>query len=700
VSDTPGSTYKTEQLVSASEIAQIAQVKPSAVSNWRKRFPDFPASAGTAPSGGDLFLLSDVHGWLLSHDRAPKHGRREAMEQLWAVAERLRGQALAGDLIGAVASCAALLHFARKNSQLPPDHRQGFAEIAAWARTVTARLGAERPELGALFAPLTALEPQSLGLLLDSLVTFETAEELALVLDYALERGSRYSDFRSPEPAAAMLAELAEPSGRVFDPAVGSGEFLIQAARATQGPLDLYGQELNESTWRLALARLLLRDLEAQIQLGDSLAQDRFLNLRADVVMCEPTAGARTVDLGYAVGDPRWQLLGSLDAPPPRASDFTWLAHVIHHLAPDGRGYVILPAGSLFRGGIEARFRSELLRQGTIEAIVALPRGATSTTATGFVLWIVRPATPDPAPVLLIDGTGETALSQRLRSRLAETIRIWRTQPHLFEPTAGYARTVPVLELLAGDAALVPGRWLYQPAVVDTTALIEAVEQAERDLASAHTHLPPRPRRFTLTPTAEPPARVRVRELIDLGLVKLLRPARIKADDYGDEGLPVWLPGNINDLWRRDEPPRFVDPELADARSVTEPGDIVLTTIGGIRTRVDEEGGHVLATSLQALRLKPDIFDAHAVAALLTSEPNRRLLTGTTIPRVNVLELEIPRLDLATATQTGELLRALEYELETTNAVVARAETLRKAVVDALATGAATIGDLSKTDDD
>ncbi len=83
----------------------------------------------------------------------------------------------------------------------------------------------------------------------------------------------------------------------------------------------------------------------------------------------------------------------------------------------------------------------------------------------------------------------------------------------------------------------------------------------------------------------------------------------------------------------------------------------------------------------------------------MTSEPNRRLLIGTTIPRVNVLELEFPRLDPNQAKEMGELLQTLDAEQETANAVAARAEALRQALVDAIATGAAKIRDTSQPED-
>jgi N-6 DNA Methylase len=697
-----------DELVSASEIAEMAHVTPSAVSNWRKRFPDFPAPAGTGSTGGDLFERADVETWLEQRG-LPKRGHQPAQQrspeasaqtpkrrgdlsgQLWAVAERLRGQALAGDLVSAVAAGAALIHLARRR-QLPAIHRFSQDELSAWVLTTRIQLEGEHPELHRLFTPLARIDERALRLLLDSLADAASVGELATAFDYVLGRGLRYGEYRTPTPVAMLLAELAEPHRVVFDPALGSAEFLIQAAQIAQGRVELCGQEINESSWRIALARLLLRDLDARVEFGDSLASDRFVGLRADVVMCEPPAGHRTADLRGDAGDPRWQLLGSFDAPPARASDFIWLAHVIYHLAADGRGYVLLPRASLFRKGADARFRAELLRQGTVEAIVTLPAGSLAGTAIPPVLWIVRPPTRIPDAVLVVDASGASGITSKLQARLARTLTRWRHAPSEFKPAAGFATNVPVLELLAGDAVLTPSRWLYEPELVDPDQLIARVDHAQHSLQQARTHLEPHPARTKFVPADQPPARIRVGELVDSGAATLLRPARVKTEQFGDEGLPVWLPADVREPWRREEEPRFVDPALVDPRSITEPGDIVFTTIGGLRTRVDEEGGHVLGTSLQALRLNPKLFDAYVVAALLTSEPNRRLLTGTTIPRVDVLELEIPRLDAATTDRAARLLRALESELAWSHTVVAHTEDLRAAIVDALATGAARIG--------
>jgi hypothetical protein len=343
------------------------------------------------------------------------------------------------------------------------------------------------------------------------------------------------------------------------------------------------------------------------------------------------------------------------------------------------------------RAGIEARYRAELLRQGAVEAIVALPGKSLAATAAPPVLWIVRPPTRTPTDVLLIDASDESGITPKLQARVTGTLAAWRGGRDRFEPIAGFATGVAVLELLAGDATLVPSRWLYEPDVVDPGKLIAEIKSARQALESARAQLESYRQPLRVVSAGEPPTRVRLGDLVDLGVATLLRPARVKTEQFGDQGLPVWIPADVREPWRRSDESKFIDPALVDERSVTQPGDIVLTTIGGLRTRVDEVGGHVLGTSLHGLRLKQGTFDPYVVAALLTSESNRRLLTGTTIPRVNLLELEIPRLDTDSARHAATLLRSLEDELASAHAVVVRAEDQRRAIVEALATGAVEI---------
>jgi type I restriction-modification system DNA methylase subunit/predicted DNA-binding transcriptional regulator AlpA len=689
MSPTVSTREKPEQFVTASEVARLCGVQPSAVSNWRKRFADFPRPVGTAPSGGDLFRRAEIDQWLRRRGRIHKPFS-VAAEQLWAVSDRLRGTATAGALAGLVAVAAAFIHLVRREGDSVADHfRAEPEELARWVRTATADLEVSDPALAGLFGPLVAAKPMDLRLLLDSANSLETASELAAAVDAALDRGLRYGEFqyRTPEAATNVIVELARARGIVLDPAAGSGEFLIRAA--SHPDTQVFGEEINEDARRIGVSRLLLRGVEPRIALGDSLVADAYEDLRADIVMCDPPAGVRLDVGGLLPGDPRWRLLGSLEAPSSRAADFAWLGHVIHHLKEDGRGYVLLPPGTLFHGGAEARFRAELLRQGTIEAVVALP--VTPGTVPSSSLWIVRPPTSTPADVLLIEAQegGGTSPAQ-LTERIAKAVGRRRDDPAGFEPTPGFATTVSVLELLSGDASLLPSRWVSGPELLDPSSMFSAVRRAIADTESARTLLPAAPPSVRIQATDEPPERFRVGELIEHGLASLIRPARLRPGDFRDEGLPVWVPTDVRPEWERDEERRFADPAAVDQRSITQPGDIVFTTIGDLRARVDREGGHVLGTSLHGLRLDPKLFDSEAVAALLASEQNRGLMGGT-IPRVNIRELQFPRLDPEAAVQLRDTLQQVDAEEQAGRAIAEGAAEVRAAVIDAVAAGVAVI---------
>ena len=58
-----------ESLIGIFEIAEIANVSPSAVANWRKRFPGFPAPLAELKSG-PVFLENQVKFWLAKRQGA------------------------------------------------------------------------------------------------------------------------------------------------------------------------------------------------------------------------------------------------------------------------------------------------------------------------------------------------------------------------------------------------------------------------------------------------------------------------------------------------------------------------------------------------------------------------------------------------------------------------------------------------------
>ena len=75
-------------LVAASDIADLAGVSRSAVSNWRRRHADFPEQvAGTKSK--PLYALPEVQAWLTKKDYAVERVSTEA--KIWAAMNTLRG---------------------------------------------------------------------------------------------------------------------------------------------------------------------------------------------------------------------------------------------------------------------------------------------------------------------------------------------------------------------------------------------------------------------------------------------------------------------------------------------------------------------------------------------------------------------------------------------------------------------------------
>ena len=384
--DTP---TKSTLPVTLGQIADLAGVGPSAVSNWRKRFDDFPRPVASATDGRDLFSLPAVEAWLLAHGRLGPAFESERV--LWQAVDILRGYF---DIRGVVEVLCAALAYSHVS-----DRRPAGADTLRHARA--------QPSFAEIFAPLETIEPAPRERLV-ALVGELHRDAIPSLIDEALALHPRFVETRTSERLTELLVRLGlggttpAACGRIFDPAAGQGGLLLAAAKAAPPGAELAGQELNEAAWRIAMLRLLVEGHDPALALGDSLINDADPGLRADLVLCDPPYALQARFPADSPTDSRW----AFGLPGNGTADYAWLQHVIHHLSPSGRGYVLLPAGTLSSGGRDAKIRAQLLRRGAVEAVVALPPRVAEHTAIPLALWILRAPsdTGKPARVLLVDG--------------------------------------------------------------------------------------------------------------------------------------------------------------------------------------------------------------------------------------------------------------------------------------------------------
>ena len=88
---------------------------------------------------------------------------------------------------------------------------------------------------------------------------------------------------------------------------------------------------------------LAIRGIDAQIEFGDSFRNDRHPDLRADYILANPPFNISEWNGDQLREDKRW-IHG---IPPVGNTNFAWVQHFLHHLAPRGIAGFVLANGSM-----------------------------------------------------------------------------------------------------------------------------------------------------------------------------------------------------------------------------------------------------------------------------------------------------------------------------------------------------------------
>lgn len=216
-----------------------------------------------------------------------------------------------------------------------------------------------------------------------------------LIGQFAAGSGKKAGEFYTPQQISTILSEIVvldsqEPKtgkkrklDKVLDFACGSGSLLLNV-RKQMGPNGIgkiYGQEKNITTYNLARMNMLLhgvKDTEFEIHHGDTLLNEwDILNemnparkLEFDAIVANPPFSYRWEPKETMGEDFRFKSYG---VAPKSAADFAFLLHGFHFLGKEGTMAIILPHGVLFRGGVEERIRTKLLKDDNIDTVIGLP---------------------------------------------------------------------------------------------------------------------------------------------------------------------------------------------------------------------------------------------------------------------------------------------------------------------------------------
>ena len=205
-----------------------------------------------------------------------------------------------------------------------------------------------------------------------------------LMRHFATESGKSKGQFYTPAEVSRIMAKVVGigPDTRqdqtIYDPTCGSGSLLLKAADESPRGITVYGQEMDNATWALAMMNMILHGHEtAELWRGNTLASPYFKNPNGslktfDFAVANPPFSAKAWSSGLDPVNDEFRRF-EYGIPPAKNGDYAFLLHLITSLNSRGKGAIILPHGVLFRGNKEAAIRRNLILRGLIKGIIGLP---------------------------------------------------------------------------------------------------------------------------------------------------------------------------------------------------------------------------------------------------------------------------------------------------------------------------------------
>ncbi|MEO0234538.1 MAG: class I SAM-dependent DNA methyltransferase [candidate division WOR-3 bacterium] len=358
------------------------------------------------------------------------------------------------------------------------------------------------------------IDPTSLGGLIDLISNIALGEAKARSADilghvfeyflgeFALAEGKKGGQFYTPRCVVELLVEMLEPyKGRVFDPCCGSGGMFVQSEKfveSHQGKINdisIYGQESNQTTWRLCKMNLAIRGIDSsQVKWNSegSFLNDAHKDLKADFVIANPPFNDSDWGGELLRNDARWKY----GVPPASNANYAWIQHFLYHLSPGGMAGFVLAKGSLTsKTGGEGEIRKEIIEARLVDCIVNLPAKLFLNTQIPACLWFLSRNKANGKyrnridEILFIDARNMGQLINRRNrvlttediQKIARTYHEWRNPNRKYEDIKGFCCSANIERVRELDYVLTPGRYVGLPDEEDDFDFNERFTQLKKE---------------------------------------------------------------------------------------------------------------------------------------------------------------------------------------------------------------------------
>ena len=344
------------------------------------------------------------------------------------------------------------------------------------------------------------LDKQSLGGLIDLISNTQLSEEahkskdiLGRIYEYflgefAAAEGKKGGQFYTPKSIVKTMVEMIQPyNGRVYDPCCGSGgmfvmsDKFIQEHQGRRDSISIYGQESNQTTWRLCRMNLAIRGIDGTQVIWNtegSFLKDAHSTLKADYILANPPFNDSDWSGELLRDDPRWQY----GIPPVGNANYAWMQHMIYHLSPNGSMAMVLSNGSLSSNtSNEGEIRKNILKADLIDCIVMLPKQLFYNTGIPACVWFLdRDKTGNgererKGEVLFIDASELGYMKDRTHreftdediKKISNTYHEWKKKDNHYEDVKGYCKSATLEDIEKNNWVLTPGRYVGIPDEID-----------------------------------------------------------------------------------------------------------------------------------------------------------------------------------------------------------------------------------------
>lgn len=164
---------------------------------------------------------------------------------------------------------------------------------------------------------------------------------------------------------------------------------LVKSKQGTLNSINVYGQEKDAATYRLAKMNLALRGISHNLggTNDSSFTNDLHKGLHFDYIMANPPFNLKSWYNDNLQNDPRW---ADYMTPPASNANYAWILHMLYHLKPSSGVAGFLLANGALNDGDTLAIRQKLIENDKVEAIVVLPRELFITTDISVTLWILN----------------------------------------------------------------------------------------------------------------------------------------------------------------------------------------------------------------------------------------------------------------------------------------------------------------------